>query len=68
MVNNAAEIRAQCIANSEKLLTVAERELPNGVEHICFHLALLALEEIGKGILATATFTASRAGKDSTSL
>jgi len=68
MVNNAAEVRAQCIANSERLLTVAERELSHGVDHICFHLALLALEEIGKGILATASFAASHAGKDSTRL
>jgi AbiV family abortive infection protein len=66
--NNAAEVRAQCIANSEQLLTVAERELSHGVDHICFHLALLALEEIGKGILATASFAASHAGKDSTRL
>ena len=36
MVTKAAEVHAQCIANSEQLLAVAERELSQGVDHICF--------------------------------
>jgi len=46
-------VRDACLANAEASLSVAERELDRGVDHICFHLALLALEEIGKSILAT---------------
>jgi AbiV family abortive infection protein len=65
MITNPADVHAQCIANAEQLLVVAERELSKGVDHICFHLALLALEEIGKAILATASFAVSQARKDS---
>ena len=68
MVTNPAEVHAHCLANSEQLLAVAERELSRGIDHICFHLALLALEEIGKAILVTATFAATKGGKDSSNL
>src|SRR5581483_7884207 len=46
-------VREVCLASAESFLSVAERELGNGVDHICFHLAVLALEEVGKSILAT---------------
>jgi AbiV family abortive infection protein len=49
--------REICLANAEACLSVAEREIGRGVDHVCFHLALLALEEIGKSILATIQYT-----------
>jgi len=58
------QIREKCLSNAEGFLTVAERELNKGVDHICFHLALLALEEIGKAILVTIGFTISVADKE----
>lgn len=67
MVKETSEIqkiREQCLANAESMLVVAERELNKNVDHICFHLALLALEEIGKAILVTIGFTVSIAGKE----
>ena len=67
MVKETSEIqkiREQCLANAESMLVVAQRELNKNVDHICFHLALLALEEIGKAILVTIGFTVSIAGKE----
>ncbi len=57
-------IRDKCLANAEASLSVAERELDKGADHICFHLALLALEEIGKAILVTIVHTVSVADRD----
>jgi AbiV family abortive infection protein len=57
------QIREKCLSNAESFLAVAERELNKNVDHICFHLALLSLEEIGKAILVTIGFTVSVAGK-----
>jgi len=62
------EIRDKCLQNAEALLSVAERELNMGADHICFHLALLALEEIGKALLITTSTTIAVAGQDKTSL
>jgi|GEM_PF-1682575 len=62
------KIKDACLANAESLLSVAERELNKGADHICFHLALMALEEIGKSILVTIGFTVSVAGKENGSL
>ncbi len=57
--------RAACISNAEVFLTVAERELgTSNTNHICYHLALLGMEEIGKSILATISFTTTVAGKE----
>ena len=40
-------VRAACIKNAEELLNAA-KQLPPGTAHIAYHLATLALEEIGK--------------------
>jgi len=58
------KIRRQCLTNAESLLSVAEKELNTGIDHVCFHLALLALEEIGKSILVTIGFTLSVTEKE----
>lgn len=58
------KIKEVCLANAESFLSFAEREVNKGADHICFHLALLALEEIGKSILVTIGFTVSIAGKE----
>lgn len=47
------KVRETCLASAEALLSTAERELNKGVDPVCFHLALLALEEIGMSILST---------------
>jgi AbiV family abortive infection protein len=57
-------VREACLANAEAFLSMAERELGKGVDHICFHLALLALEEIGKSILATISYMTTTAGSE----
>ncbi len=44
------------LANAEAILSMAEREIGKGADHACFHLALLAMEEIGKSILATINY------------
>ncbi|MCX6755282.1 MAG: AbiV family abortive infection protein [Candidatus Nomurabacteria bacterium] len=67
MSNKADEIqkvREICLVNAEASLSVAERELDKGVDNICFHLALLALEEIGKSILVAVGYTISVTGKE----
>ena len=56
--------RQVCLSNAEALLSMAERELGKGVDHIVFHLALLALEEIGKSILVTIAYTTRAARAD----
>lgn len=56
--------RKLCLDNAEMLLSVAERELSKNVDHICFHLALLSLEEIGKSVLVTIGYTVSTADKE----
>ena len=53
--------REICLANAEAFLSVAEREMDRGVDHVCYHLALLAMEEIGKSLLATINFAKQRA-------
>ncbi len=50
------KVRETCLASAEALLATAERELGKGVDPICFHLALLALEEVGVSILSTINF------------
>lgn len=56
--------RQICLANAEAFLAVAERELGKGSDHISFHLALLALEEIGKSLLTTVGYMAAAARSD----
>ncbi len=64
--NNQEQIislRNSCLANAEALLSMAEREIGKGVDHVCFHLGLLALEEIGEAVIATINYTNDVAGK-----
>jgi len=63
-VEKLKRIKKACIKNAEDLLGVAEKNIDNGVDHISFHLALLALEEIGKSTLVAIAFTVSLAGKE----
>lgn len=55
------KVRETCLASAETLLSTAERELDKGVDPICFHFALLALEEIGVSILSTINFMSQTA-------
>jgi AbiV family abortive infection protein len=67
MNEKAAEtqkIRNNCLANAEGLLSVAERELGNGVDTVCFHLALLAMEEIGKAIMVSMSLVVAMGDKE----
>ena len=58
------KIRNNCLSNAEGLLSVAERELGKNVDNICFHLALLAMEEIGKAIMVSISLTVSIGNKE----
>ncbi|MGD1003574.1 MAG: AbiV family abortive infection protein [Minisyncoccia bacterium] len=58
------KIRDNCLANAEGLLSAAERELDKGVDNVCFHLALLALEEIGKAIMVSMSLVVSMGDKE----
>ncbi|MCK4945039.1 MAG: AbiV family abortive infection protein [Alphaproteobacteria bacterium] len=42
------EILAACVKQAEDLLLSAEASLDKGVHHVAYHLAALALEELGK--------------------
>src|SRR5258706_15530504 len=64
-LDRANLIRRNCLDNAESLLSMAERELGKGADHVCFHLALLALEEIGKAGFAIAS-SAVMAGRGNT--
>ena len=55
----ASRIRADCLRNAEGFVSVAERELGKGVDNVCFHLALLALEEVGKAVMVAGSAVAS---------
>jgi AbiV family abortive infection protein len=58
-IDTANKVRGACLANAEALLSVAERELGKGVDHIPFHLGILALEEIGKAVITGVKFSTS---------
>lgn len=58
------KVREICLASAEALLSTAERELGKGVDPICFHLALLALEEIGMSSLNTINYMTETAQAD----
>lgn len=64
-LDKAKLIRQCCLDNAESLLSMAERELGKGADHLCFHLALLALEEVGKAGFVIAS-SAVLAGKGNT--
>lgn len=58
------KVRETCLVSAEALLSTAERELDKGVDPICFHLALLALEEVGMSILNTINYMSETARTD----
>lgn len=58
------KVRETCLASAKAFLSTAERELGNGVDPVCFHLALLALEEIGMSILNTINYMSETAETD----
>jgi len=49
-------IRTLCLKNAEDLVNSAKNLLGTNVDHICYHLAALALEEIGKAELMQSKF------------
>ena len=48
IVSNFNKFREICLRNSEDLLRASKASLEAGIDHASFHLAVLALEEIGK--------------------
>lgn len=62
------KVRGICLASAEAFLSTAERELGKGVDPICFHIALLALEEIGMSILNTINYMSETARTDKEAL
>lgn len=59
-------ITAACLTNAESLIKSAKILLDQDVDHICYHLAALALEEIGKITLLRMKFGSKAAGKSDT--
>lgn len=58
------KVRETCLTSAEALLSTAEHELGKGVDPVCYHLALLALEEIGMSILNTINYMSETAETD----
>ncbi len=56
------EIRNVCLGNAESLINSAKSLLDKDVCHICYHLAVLALEEIGKFNLIESKYQFIRQG------
>src|SRR5205085_8287918 len=55
----ANRLRALCLEHAADLVSSAERVLENGFANIAYHLAVLALEEIGKaGLIMSRAITA----------
>lgn len=61
--SNAEAIRAACISHAADLITAAERLQHDGFSNIAYHLAALALEEIGKARFAVVRNMALRRGE-----
>jgi AbiV family abortive infection protein len=57
------KITVACLKNAEDLVKSAKTLLGQGVNHICYHLATLALEEIGKISILRMKFGAQSAGR-----
>lgn len=57
------KITAECLKNAQDLVKSAKLLIDENVDHICFHLAALALEEIGKITLLRTKFGARVAGR-----
>lgn len=55
-------IRDICLKNAEDLVTSAKALQGRSVEHVCYHLAVLALEEIGKITLLQTKFAIAEHG------
>lgn len=62
--NQLKKIRETCLTSAEALLSSAERELGKGADPVSFHLALLALEEVGMSILSTINYMSRTAHTD----
>ena len=61
-VEDQNRIRNICLKNAEDLVASAKVLQGNGVDHICYHLAVLALEEIGKTLLLQTQFAIAEHG------
>lgn len=57
-------LRKTCLANAEELLKAANFLLEKEIDHVAFHLSVLALEEIGKIELAALKLMVEEKGKD----
>ena len=55
-------IRDICLKNAEDLVASAKALLGRDVDHICYHLAVLALEEVGKAQLLQTKFAIAEFG------
>ena len=49
--------REACLENAQQLLNSANALKGNNTGHICYHLAVLAMEEIGKAGLLSVEFS-----------
>ena len=58
-------IREACLSNAEDLINSAKALIESGALHVCYHLAVLALEEIGKLGLMEVKYHLGRFSDDS---
>ena len=61
-------LRDACLANAEKLLNSAKLLKGKNAAHIRYHLAVLAIEEVGKAGMFLADYVSSTLGKDNTEI
>jgi len=66
LFNKYKRVRSLCLKNAEDLIVSAKLIAGKNLQHIQYHLAALALEEIGKGELIEMSFIANVNQRDTT--
>ena len=56
-INHWRKLREACLANAEELVNSAKALKGRNTAHIRYHLAVLAIEEVGKAVLLSIKFT-----------
>ncbi len=63
-IENCRKLREACLANAEELVNSAKLLKGKSTAHIRYHLAVLAIEEVGKAGIFLADFVSAKLGKD----
>ena len=65
-INYCRELRNACLANAEELVNSAKLLKGKSTAHIRYHLATLAMEEVGKAVIFLIEFAGTTLDKDNT--